>query len=213
MPFNVRYHTETCVFIRQYGVRSGSPVVGYLSEFKINPMRYSMMNMNRILSTGALVCILGAASSLAFAADKIDADDFVEEVSAKGIAKIEGAKMAQQKSSSADIKAFAQTIITDHSAANAELAGIASKKNLEVSDEAELSNKAKKFMLEQRDGESFDKGYAKNQVAAHEDTIELFQRATLSDDVEIAAFATKTLPKLQNHLKMAKELAATHDKE
>lgn len=171
------------------------------------------MNMKRILSTGALVCILGTASSLAFAADKIDADDFVEEVSAKGIAEVESAKMAQQKSSSADIKAFAQKMITDHSAANAELTGIASRKKLELSDEAELSNKAKKFMLEQRDGESFDKAYANNQVTAHESTIELFQRATISDDAEIAAFATKTLPKLQNHLKMAKELAATYDKE
>lgn len=185
----------------------------YLFAFNINPMRYSTMNMKRILSTGALVYVLGTVSSLAFAADKIDADDFVEEVSAKGIAEVESAKLAQQKSSSADIKAFAQKMITDHSAVNAELTGIASRKKLELSDEAELSNKAKKFMLEQRDGESFDKAYANNQVAAHESTIELFQRATISDDTEISAFATKTLPKLQNHLKMAKELAATYDKE
>ncbi len=172
-----------------------------------------MMNMKRILATGALVCLFGAASGLAYAADKIDADDFVEEVSAKGIAEVESAKMAQQKSTAVDIKAFAQTMITDHTAANAELAVIASRKNLEVSDEAAMTNKAKKFMLEQRDGESFDKAYAKNQVAAHEDIIELFQRATISDDVEIAAFATKTLPTLQHHLKMAKELAATYDKD
>jgi len=171
------------------------------------------MNMKKILSTGALVCLFGTVSGLAFAADKIDADDFVEEVSAKGIAEVEGAKMAQQKSTSADIKAFAQKMVADHSAANAELASIASRKNLEVSDEAELANKAKKFMLEQRDGESFDEAYTKNQVSAHEDTIELFQRASISDDVEIAAFANKTLPTLKQHLKMAKELAVTHDKE
>lgn len=170
------------------------------------------MNMKKILSTSAMVCILASVSGMAYAADKIDADDFVEEVSAKGIAEIESAKMAQQKSTSADIKAFAAKMITDHAAANTELAGIASRKKLEVSDEAEMSNKAKKFMMEQRDGESFDKAYANNQVTAHEDTIELFQRATISDDTEIAAFATKTLPTLQNHLKMAKELAMTYDK-
>lgn len=171
------------------------------------------MNMKKILSTGALVCLFGTVSGLAFATDKIDADDFVEEVSAKGIAEVESAKMAQQKSTSADIKAFAQKMVADHSAVNAELAGIASRKNLEVSDEAELANKAKKFMLEQRDGESFDEAYTKNQVSAHEDTIELFQRASISDDVEIAAFANKTLPTLKQHLVTAKELAVTHDKE
>ncbi|MDF3012140.1 MAG: hypothetical protein K0Q78_344, partial [Cellvibrio sp.] len=93
------------------------------------------------------------------------------------------------------------------------LAGIASRKKLEVSDEAELATKAKKFVLEQRDGESFDEAYANNQVKAHEETIELFQQAAVSDDAEIAAFAKETLPKLQHHLKMAKELAAAHDEE
>lgn len=169
------------------------------------------MNMKKLFSTSAVVCIFGAASSLAFAVDKIDAEDFVEEVSAKGIAEVEAAKLALEKSSSTDVKLFAQKIITEHSAANMELAGIVTRKNLDVSDEAELTTKAKKFVLEQRDGESFDEAYANNQVDAHEDTIELFQRAAVSDDAEIAAFAKQTLPKLKAHLATAKELAATHD--
>jgi putative membrane protein len=171
------------------------------------------MNIKKIFSTSALVCIIGTTSSLALAADKIDADDFVDEVSAKGIAEVESAKLALEKSTSTDVQAFAQKMITDHTSANMELAGIASRKNLEVSDEAELTTKAKKIVLEQRDGESFDEAYAKNQVEAHEDTIELFQRAAVSDDAEIAAFAKQTLPKLQHHLKMAKALVAAHDKE
>jgi len=171
------------------------------------------MNMKKLFSTSALVCIFGATSSLAFAVDKIDAEDFVEEVSAKGIAEVEAAKLALEKSSSTDVKLFAQKIITEHSAANMELAGIATRKKLDVSDEAELTTKAKKFVLEQRDGESFDEAYANNQVNAHEDTIELFQRAAVSDDAEIATFAKQTLPKLKAHLAAAKELAAVHDDE
>lgn len=171
------------------------------------------MNIKKIFSTSALACMVGATSSLAFAADKIDADDFVDEVSAKGIAEVESAKLALEKSTSTDVQAFAQKMITEHSSANMELAGIASRKNLEVSDEAELTTKAKKFVLEQRDGESFDEAYARNQVEAHEDTIELFQRAVVSDDAEIAAFATQTLPELQHHLTLAKELVAAHDEE
>lgn len=171
------------------------------------------MNIKNILSTGALVCMFGATSSLAFAADKIDADDFVDEASAKGIAEVESAKLALEKSTSTDVKTFAQKMITEHSAANMALAGIASRKKLEVADEAELTTKAKKFVLEQRDGESFDEAYANNQVKAHEATIELFQQAAISDDAEIAAYAKETLPKLQHHLTLAKALAAAHDKE
>ena len=170
------------------------------------------MNIKKILSTGAFVCVFGATSSVTFAANTIDADDFVDEVSAKGIAEIESAKLALEKSSASDVRSFAQKIIADHTSANAKLAAIASQKKLEVATEAELTTKAKKFILEQREGESFDEAYANNQVKAHEETIELFQQALVSEDAEIAAFAKATLPHLQQHLKLAKELAVTHDK-
>jgi putative membrane protein len=171
------------------------------------------MNIKKIVYSTALIFAFGA-SSLTFAADKsdkIDADDFVDEVSAKGIAEVESAKLALEKSTSTDIKAFARKMITDHSATNVELAGIASRKKLDIADDAELGAKAKEFILKHRDGESFDEAYADNQVEAHKDTIELFQRAAVSDDADIAAFAKKTLPTLEHHLKQAKELAAAHD--
>lgn len=171
------------------------------------------MNIKHIFANTTLVCIFGAASSLAFAVDKIDAEDFVEEASAKSIAEVENAKLALQKSTSLDIQNFAQQMITDHSAVNIQLTSIAGQKKLDVSDEAALTTKAKKFILEQRDGDSFDEAYTENQVEAHEDSIELFQRAAMSDDVELAKFAKQTLPKLQHHLTMAKELAAVHDKD
>lgn len=168
------------------------------------------MDIKKSLYTGALVFAF-AASSITFATDKIDADDFVDEVSAQSIAEVENAKVALEKSKSTEVKAYARKMITDHSATNMELAGIASRKNLDVSDEAALADKAKKFILEQRDGESFDEAYANNQVKAHQNTIELFQRAAASSDAEIALFAKQTLPKLQRHLKEARELAAEHN--
>lgn len=171
------------------------------------------MDIQKVFYTSALVFAFGACS-ITFAdnvTDKIEADDFVEEVSAQSIAEVENAKVALEKSTSTDIKAYARKMITDHSSSNVELAGIASRKNIEVSDDAELTAKAKKFVLEQRDGQSFDEAYANNQVKAHENTIELFQRAAVSSDPEIALFAKQSLPKLQRHLKEARELAAAHD--
>lgn len=172
------------------------------------------MNISKFLFTSAF-CAFTTLCASAFAADTIDAEDFVDEASAKGVAEIETSKLALEKSTSTDIKAFAQQMITDHTAANMELAGIARRKNLEVADEAELVNKAKKFVLEQRDGESFDEAYAKNQVEAHKNTIELFKKAAVSTDPELATFAKATLPKLEHHLHMARDLveAYDHDKE
>lgn len=169
-----------------------------------------MNKPNKALLTASLALLLGAWVSPTLADSP---DDFVDEASAKGIAEIETGKMALEKSTSPDIKSFAEQMIKDHTQANQELAAIAKRKNLEVASEAELMNKAKAMILELRSGESFDEAYANNQVAAHEATIELFREQTEeSEDPDIQAFATSTLPKLEQHLEMAKSLAATHKK-
>ncbi|WP_070884125.1 DUF4142 domain-containing protein [Pseudomonas sp. D1-3] len=155
---------------------------------------------------GATAALIFAFAGLAQAADKVSANDFAEEASAKGIAEIETSKLALEKGSHAEVKKFAQTMIDDHTRANDELKALAEKKNLQVSDDAELMNKAKAMILQVRDGENFDKAYANNQVVAHEQTIELYQKAAASDDAEVSAWAKKTLPKLEHHLEMAKEL-------
>ncbi|KQQ53584.1 hypothetical protein ASF84_17355 [Pseudomonas sp. Leaf127] len=161
--------------------------------------------MKNVFRAGTLSLFVAMASSMAFAADSPKA--FVDEASAKGIAEIEAGKLAQQKSQSADIKTFAQMMITDHTAANEKLKGIATTKKLEVSSDAELMDKAKALILDIRD-ESFDKSYANNQVKAHEQTIELFnEQIKDGKDAEIKAFAEATLPKLEAHLKEAKALS------
>jgi len=170
------------------------------------------MKTSKFLLAGAFFFVCSAMFGTAMAADTVDPDDFVENASAKGVAEIETSKLALQKSTAADVKAFAQQMIDDHTAANKELAGIAAKKNLKVSSDAELLNKAKAFILKQRDGESFDEAYAKNQVTAHKDTIDLFKKASTSKDAELASFATATLPKLEHHLVMAQQLEKTYHK-
>jgi putative membrane protein len=138
--------------------------------------------------------------------EKISAEDFTEEASAKGIAEIEVARLALEKSSREEVKKFAQTMITDHQKANEQLRELAERKDLDVSDDAELMNKAKAMVLKLRGEASFDKAYMNNQVVAHQQTIELFRRASESDDAQIAAFAKETLPKLQKHLQMAEQI-------
>jgi putative membrane protein len=170
------------------------------------------MKTTKFLLTGALLFAFSAICSTAMAKDTIDADDFVEDASAAGVAEIETAKLALQKSTSGDVKTFAQAVINDHTAANRELASIAAKKKLKVSTEAELMSKAKEAILKQRDGESFDAAYANNQVKAHEDAIALFKKASVSADADLASFAVATLPKLEHHLHLAQGLAKTYQK-
>lgn len=161
-----------------------------------------------IKQMGLTFALVAGSISAAMAATS---NDFVDAAAQGGITEVEAGKLALEKSSSADVKTFAQHMITDHGKANQELMALAKKLDIEVPDEAALTDKAKKAILELRD-ESFDKAYANNQVAAHEKTVELFKKETASsDNTELRAFATKTLPTLEDHLKMAKELQAKHN--
>ncbi len=166
----------------------------------------------KILLSSILLIAFTAIGASAMAKDTIDPAKFVDEASAAGVGEIESGKLALQKSTTPAIKTFAQEVISDHTAANKELAAIAQKRSLKVSTEAELVTKAKSLVLKQRDGESFDEAYAKNQVKAHKDAIELFNKAAVSADAEIAAFALKTLPKLEHHLALAQNLAKSYEK-
>lgn len=166
-----------------------------------------MKRLTALLRPTVITLALGMTTMSAYAATPAG---FVDDASAKGLAEIQTSELALQKSQSADVKAFAQMMITDHTKANKELAGVASKLNLKVADDAELMARAKKMVLEYRD-ESFDKAYANNQVVAHEQTIKLFEDEMKSSTTpELQAFAKETLPKLKHHLEQAKALQAKH---
>jgi putative membrane protein len=161
----------------------------------------------------ALAVALSSSMGTAFAATS---NDFVDKAAAGGIAEVETSRLALEKSSSADVKAFANMMITDHSKANDELAALAKKNDIEVPDTTTLVKQAKEKILDMRD-ESFDAAYANNQVKAHEDTIALFKKEAnnVTDDkvkgaTALKGFAQQMLPALEKHLEMAKKLQAAH---
>src|SRR5579862_9110168 len=55
---------------------------------------------------------------------------FVQTAAEAGAAEVAMAKVAQQRGASADVKSFADRMVTDHEKAGAQLASIAASKNL-----------------------------------------------------------------------------------
>ncbi|MGE8497470.1 MAG: DUF4142 domain-containing protein [Pseudomonas sp.] len=167
------------------------------------------MHTLKQLSLAAFAVVALCSASALHAGERaaqVSPEDFVEEASAKGIAEIETGKLALEKATSPEVKEFAQSMVDDHTKANQQLSTLATQKELEVSDDAELINQAKALVLKLRGESSFDKAYMNNQVMAHQQTIELFQKASQSEDAEIAAFAKEMLPKLEHHLQMAEKI-------
>ncbi|HTN31449.1 MAG TPA: DUF4142 domain-containing protein [Pseudomonas sp.] len=143
---------------------------------------------------------------------ELSPQDFVDKASAAGMAEIEAARMALEDGTSSEVKNFAEKMIKDHTAANEDLKDIATKKRLETNDAPDAMNKAKAMILELREGENFDHAYARNQVNAHEQVIELYREASNDlKDEELKAYAKKKLPTLEEHLKMARQLPGAQE--
>jgi len=69
------------------------------------------------------------------------------------------------------------------------------------------AHRAKLDKLRGLNGKDFSRQYEDMQISAHKDAVSLFQRyAKGGDNTDLKAFASATLPTLQEHLKMAQDL-------
>lgn len=170
-----------------------------------------MKSMASRLSTISLAAVLGLGASSAFAQSAAESPvQFINQASAQGMAEIEASRLAHQKTESKDIKDYTIVVINDRTTANQHLAKIAKKLDLPIAPREEVISQAKSLMPQVQDGESFDAAYTASQVQSTEQAIEqLQQEASATDVPEIKAFAEETLPKLQQHLQMARALQAS----
>jgi putative membrane protein len=135
--------------------------------------------------------------------------EFVTKTGMGGLAEVQLANLALQKAANTDVKTFAQRMITDHGVANNELAQMATAKGLSLATELTGEHKDALDHLNGLSGAEFDKAYMKHMVEDHEKTVADFDKASTSaTDSDLKAWAGKTLPTLQDHLRQAKEIAS-----
>lgn len=156
----------------------------------------------------------GVASVLVLAAcgEETDKEDFVRKATEAGQFEITSSELAQEKSKRDDVKAFAQQMITDHTAASKKLDGLAAEvgvtlKDRGVGEKTEHTDDLED--LQKTTPDTFDREYIAKQEDAHEEAVKLFQGyADKGDDAKLKAFAAETLPTLKAHLEHVKKLKA-----
>jgi putative membrane protein len=98
--------------------------------------------------------------------------------------------------------------VQDHSKANDELKQIAAGKGLQLPSAPDAHHHQEMAKLQKLSGAEFDRAYMDHMVKDHkQDVAEFRKQADSGKDPQIKAFAAKTLPTLQEHLKLAE---ATH---
>lgn len=157
-----------------------------------------------------LSCLAGAAVSnaqnltdpevaaVAVAANKIDVNQ---------------AEIAKKKSTNADVKNFAETMIKDHNAVLDQASALVKKLNVSPKENS-LSKKlmgdaqTTKNELNKKSGAEFDKAYVDNEVAYHKAVIDAVKNVLIpdTDNKELKDLLTAILPALDTHLQHAEML-------
>lgn len=129
---------------------------------------------------------------------------FAREAAAGGRKEVDAATFAALTTSSPDVKALANRLVKDHTAANKELHDLMDARKLAPVDEP-VSTKAEPWRTET--GTSFDRAYIEHVIDEHEDAIELFEeQVAMGTDARLKAWAQEKLTALREHLTMARDL-------
>jgi len=162
-------------------------------------------------ATGKVQDTVGAAVGATSAATlgSHDTAAFVSNASQSDMYEVEAAKIAESRSKTADVKAFAKMMVTDHTAT------MAAMKPLVVAagetPAAKLDERRQGFIdnLKSASDADFDKTYVSQQVAAHDEALTLMTGyAKDGSNAGLKDAAAKTAPKVQMHLDKIKAMQA-----
>jgi len=156
-------------------------------------MRYSQMLA--AIALGAVLAVPAAYGQLRPKSDqKIDNADAaaMKQLAQANLNEIEGGKTAAAKAQSADVKQFAQKMVSDHQQMLQDLETLAKSKGVALPQSGSLKDKAEMKMMERASGADFDKKYMEQMVKDHEkDAKETQDLTTKAKDPDFKAAVQK----------------------
>jgi putative membrane protein len=132
---------------------------------------------------------------------------FVQEAASGGMKEVELSEFVAGKTKNAEVKQLAERIAQDHTTANSELKTAAQQDSGEMP--AAMDEKAIQEVnqFKNMSGERLDRAYVEHMIEDHKKDITKFQQQANSGAApQVKAFAQKTLPTLQEHLRMAQQV-------
>lgn len=132
---------------------------------------------------------------------------FVEKAAQGGMAEVELGKLAQQKASNEQVRQFGAQLVSDHSRANDELRQVAMDRGIKLPSDMGRKHHSAMQRMSKLSGAKFDREFMSHMVDDHKQDIAEFRKeADSGSDSQLKAFANKTLPTLEQHLRVARDV-------
>jgi putative membrane protein len=129
---------------------------------------------------------------------------------------IDAGKLAKTRTKDAEVKKFAEQMITDHGSVNKSAIDLAKKLKL-TPEESETSRSLKSggddniAKLKTLKGKEFDRAYVDHEVAYHQAVLDAIDKTLLpsAKNEDLKALITKVRPAIAAHLEHAKHIQST----
>lgn len=143
---------------------------------------------------------------------KEDDSQYLVDAAETDLKEIEIGKLAQQKSTDADVKAYGKMLVDDHTKSFNDVKALAGKKQITLPATVTEDGQDEYNKLNEKTGLDFDKKFAEMMVDGHEKNIEKAQKASeKASDEEIRMWAANKLVALTKHRDHAKTLKTKVD--
>jgi putative membrane protein len=133
---------------------------------------------------------------------------FMTRAAMMDMAEIQTGRLAVSQGASESVRQFGQRMIDDHTRTSQQLMQLASGAGFTPPQTLDAKHQAAAAKLSGLTGAEFDRAYMKQMVKDHQEAVSLYQRqSTRGSMTDLRAFASATLPALQEHLSMARSMA------
>lgn len=157
-----------------------------------------------VLGAGLALAIFAASATGALA---LDDKKFVSMAVRGNMGEIAIGELAATKGSTDAVRSFGTKLKTDHTAANEKALALASSMHIRTPKRLPKQFQKQVDKLQKLSGPEFDSAFWSYNLRVHRRQVRLFTEQAKSSNAQVAAFATATLPTLQDHLKMAQSMA------
>ena len=175
----------------------------FISRFALGLMFAGIMLAITLPGKGSGMPKGPEGSSSLNAADR----QFLTGAAEDALAQVELAKLAVHKTSSCEVKSYSERMLAEHTKTIGEIRKLAEDKGVELPKAPSHSLQPIKSRLDKMPGSQFDNAYMAEMLKGHKAEIAVFEREQqIAADSDIKSLASKTLPRLQAHLKQAESI-------
>ena len=184
-----------------------------------NALGKSPLKFARLIICSTAAALVMALVALVCLAPPVKADetastpdqDFIVAAEQINLTEIKLGDFAAQNGTRDDVKSFGRRTFKDHSDINDDLKKLAAQENVPLAGTLDAENQMMVDKLTALTGADFDKAYISGMYKGHKKAVKAFKaESAATGDPHVKSFADKSLPLLEEHLKLITAMRKSH---